>query len=68
MISSTEQRLIEAMIDYGANEELIHVLCSALSSEQQENAIHLMQRHYQKYREVTEEDMLKVLLILTKPS
>jgi hypothetical protein len=68
MISATEQRLIETMIDYGAKDELIHLLCSALSTAQQENAIHLMQRHYQKHGEVTEEDMLKALLILRKQS
>ena len=67
MISETEHRLIETMLDYGANEELRHLLCSALSEEQQESAISFMKRHYQKYGEVTEEDILKVLLILTKP-
>ena len=68
MISEAEHRLIETMLTYGAKEELIHLLCSALSEEQQESAVNLMKRHYQKYREVTEEDMLKALLILTNPS
>ncbi len=67
MISATEQRLIETMIGYGAKDELIHLLCSALSTAQQENAIYLMRRYYQKHGEITEEDLLKVLLILTKP-
>lgn len=66
MISATERKLIEIMVDLGAEDELIHLLCSALTEKQQEEAIALLERHYQKHRKVTEEDMLKALLILTR--
>lgn len=67
MISATEERLIETMVDLGAADDMIHLVCSALTEEKQYEAINLLEKHYQKHGIVTEEDMLKALLLLTRP-
>ena len=67
MISSTEKELIEMMVDFGVADDLIHVVCSNLSEKQQVKAISLLDLHFEKHKEITDEDILKILLLLTRP-
>ena len=68
MISATEEMLIETMIDLDATDELIHLVCSALTEEQQAEATDFLKQRYQERGEVTEQEMLRMLLILTENS
>ena len=66
MISATEERLIEIMIALGAEDKLIHLICSALSEEQQAEATDFLEQRYQSNGEVSDQEILKMLLILTE--
>ena len=68
MISATEEILIETMVDLGAEDELIHLICSALTEEQQAEATDFLKQRYQERGEVTKEEMLKMLIVLTENS
>ena len=66
MINATEERLIEVMIEVGAEDSLIHLICSALTEEQQTEATDFLEKRYQERGEVTEQEMLRMLLIMTE--
>ena len=68
MISATEERLIDLMIDLGAEEGLIHHICSALNEEQMQEAIETMEDIYAERGKVTEEEMLKTMIVCRHPT
>lgn len=55
------------MVDLGARDNLIHLLCSALTDDKKQDALAMMDVHMEKFNQVTEQDMLKMLLVLTIP-
>lgn len=68
MISATEERLIDLMIDLGADDSLIHCVCSGLEGdEQMREAIETMEDIYAERGKVTEDEMLKTMIVCSHP-
>ena len=66
MISVAESKLIETMVRIGMEDEMIHLVCSNLTEEQMIEAEDFLTHRHQKNGQVTEEELLKLLLIMTK--
>ena len=69
MISATEHELIGLMIDLGAGDSLIHCVCSGLEGdEQMREAIETMEDIYAERGKVTEDEMLKTMIVCRHPT
>ena len=66
MISVTEERLIDILIEVGVEDSLIHLVCSALLEEQQNEAVDFLEKRYQGQGKVSEQEILRMLLVLTE--
>ena len=66
MISSAERKLMETMVKIGMEDNLIHLFCSNLTEEQMAEAEDFLTHRHEKNALVTEEEELKLLLIMTK--
>ena len=67
-LSETATQLIKMMEELGASSKLINLMYSGLPEEKMPRAMQMMEEHYKKYGQVTEQDMLVALLILTEPT
>ncbi len=66
MISVVEKKLIETMVKIGTEDDLIHLVCSNLNEKQMMEAEDFLAYRHAKNGQVTEEEVLKMLLIMTK--
>ena len=69
MISEIEERLIHLMVDLGADNSLIVCVTSGLENDEQRlEAIETMEDIYAERGKVTEEEMLKTMIVCKHPN
>lgn len=68
MIGEMEEKLIHLMVDFGADNSLIVCVTSGLTTdEQRQEAIETMEDIYAERGKVTEDEMLKTMIVCRHP-
>lgn len=68
MISAVEAKLIHLMVDLGADNSLIVCVTSGLENDEQRlEAIETMEDIYAERGKVTEDEMLKTMIVCSHP-